>query len=68
MGTTLKPDAAAFIETIERKRRLSLASKGVYRLDTEHGVVIIYPPGRWSHKGRNFEGAAEDFLAWLRRL
>jgi len=41
-------------------------SKNVFRIDTEHGAVMYYPPSnKWQHRGRVHRGDVKSFKGWL---
>lgn len=41
-------------------------SKNVFRIDTEHGAVMYYPPSnKWQHRGRVHRGDVQSFKGWL---
>lgn len=41
-------------------------SKNVFRIDTEHGAVMYYPPSnKWQHRGRVYRGDVQSFKGWL---
>ena len=43
-------------------------SKNVFRVDTNQGAVMYYPPsGKWQHRGRVMKGDVMQFREWLRR-
>lgn len=41
-------------------------SKNVFRIDTEHGAVMYYPPSnKWQHRGKVHRGDVQAFKGWL---
>ncbi len=43
-------------------------SKNVFRIDTEYGAVMYYPPSnKWQHRGRVHRGDLDSFKTWLHR-
>lgn len=41
-------------------------SKNVFRIDTEHGAVMYYPPSnKWQQRGRLYRGDVSAFKDWL---
>ena len=42
-------------------------SKNVFRIDTEHGAVMYYPPSnKWQHRGKVHRGDIKSFHGWLK--
>ena len=41
-------------------------SKNVFRIDTENGAVMYYPPSnKWQHRDRVHRGDVQSFKGWL---
>lgn len=41
--------------------------KNVFRIDTEHGAVMYYPPSnKWQHRGKVHRGDINSFKGWLK--
>lgn len=56
---------------IDRLKELGIPareqSKNVFRVDTEHGAVMYYPPSnKWQHRGRTYKGDVISFQGWLK--
>jgi len=41
-------------------------SENVFRIDTQYGAVMYYPPSnKWQHRGKVHRGNLDSFKGWL---